>query len=559
VSLPRRRPPAEPEPELVDLFENPDGVPLAVQRQADFFVFFSREAFPVLEAQRGRLAALYCPGKGRPAWDPVRLLGAVILQCVLRMTDRLVAEAVQFDVRWRLALRMRRREPTFDPSLLVVFRGRLVAGNAERLAFGAVLDYLVEKGWVARRSRQRLDSTHVWGAVSDMSRLDCLRETLRVLLVRLRVAGLLPEEWEVYWQRYVESKIDPRAGKTVLKAKTAEAGADMLAIWRRGEGCEAITARDEFRLMQLVFLEFFEVTPEGSFEERKARPAGAVNNPHDPQAQWSTKSTTKDKDWVGYKVQVAETVRDVPCASGEPTANFLTAVVTQDAIASDKVGMAEVLREQEELRLDRPEVLYVDGAYVSSELLHQAQQENRQLRGPAPGSPDRGKVYTVEAFDVHLEDRYAICPGGQPSSNCSRLEAKDSGKVCFRIEWNGATCDTCSLRGQCISSGQRHRTIVVGDLHLLLQARRREMQTDAFKEEMHRRNGIEGTQSEMVRGYGLRRARYRGKAKVRLQNWLIGAACNLRRLHRRMQWEAKVAPDPRGKGGTVAGLPQKAA
>jgi hypothetical protein len=62
------------------------------------------------------------------------------------------------------------------------------------------------------------------------------------------------------------------------------------------------------------------------------------------------------------------------------------------------------------------------------------------------------------------------------------------------------------------------------------------MQTDKFKQEMLRRNGIEGTQSELVRGYGLRHARYRGKAKIRLQNYVIGAACNIRRLFRRIQW-----------------------
>ena len=64
------------------------------------------------------------------------------------------------------------------------------------------------------------------------------------------------------------------------------------------------------------------------------------------------------------------------------------------------------------------------------------------------------------------------------------------------------------------------------------------MQTEAFQEEMHQRNGIEGTQSELVRRYGLRQARYRGQAKVRLQNYLIGAACNIRRLFRRIAWEA---------------------
>ena len=66
---------------------------------------------------------------------------------------------------------------------------------------------------------------------------------------------------------------------------------------------------------------------------------------------------------------------------------------------------------------------------------------------------------------------------------------------------------------------------------------------------MQRRNGIEGTQSEMVRGYGMRRARYRGKAKTRLQNWLTGAACNLRRLYRRMLWESNQATRQRGARG----------
>jgi len=92
----------------------------------------------------------------------------------------------------------------------------------------------------------------------------------------------------------------------------------------------------------------------------------------------------------------------------------------------------------------------------------------------------------------------------------------------------------CPLRTQCVSAGQSHRTLVVGEFHSLLQARRQEQQTEAFK---HQRNGIEDTQSELVRGYGVRQARYRGQAKVRLQNYLIGAAGNIRRLFRRIAWE----------------------
>src|SRR5258705_13122453 len=53
---------------------------------------------------------------------------------------------------------------------------------------------------------------------------------------------------------------------------------------------------------------------------------------------------------------------------------------------------------------------------------------------------------------------------------------------------------------------------------------------------MKYRNGIEGTQSELVRGHGLRQARYRGLAKAKLQNYFIGAACNVKRWIRQELW-----------------------
>ena len=45
------------------------------------------------------------------------------------------------------------------------------------------------------------------------------------------------------------------------------------------------------------------------------------------------------------------------------------------------------------------------------------------------------------------------------------------------------------------------------------------------------------------RRYGLRRARYRGKAKVNLQNQFIGAACNINRWLHMMAWEAGRSTD----------------
>jgi len=62
---------------------------------------------------------------------------------------------------------------------------------------------------------------------------------------------------------------------------------------------------------------------------------------------------------------------------------------------------------------------------------------------------------------------------------------------------------------------------------------------------MHQRHAIEGTISELVRGHGLRRARYRGFAKVDLQNQLIAAACNIKRWFQKLQGTIFAAPKRR--------------
>jgi transposase len=315
-----------------------------------------------------------------------------------------------------------------------------------------------------------------------------------------------------------------------------EAGEDMHLIltWARQQGA-AWEQIEPLHLLRRVFEENYELDENGERRQTRAQLAGAVMNPHEPEAQWSTKSTTKDKEWVGYKTQIAETVHDQPRQPGEPTASFITAVVTQNAIANDKPGLAEVLIQQASVGLT-PSVLYVDGAYVAGPTLKAAHDENRELRGPAPASPEHGNTFTAEAFDVDVAARSASCPAGQRSTNCSRLHEAKTGKVSFRFEWNSTLCGACPKHSECVSAKQSHRTLVVGEHHAFLQARRLEMQSASFQKEMHLRNGIEGTQSELIRAFGLRHARYRGLAKVRLQSYFIGAACNLRRLARRLTW-----------------------
>jgi hypothetical protein len=513
--------------------------------ETDRYRLFAQVIYPKLVAARPELAACYCPDNGRVAIEPVWMFGTSLLQFIDGVTDRGAVEMLRYHAGWNFALNRQLGDEVFHPSSLANFRQRLIEHDLSPLGFEAILDGLVEAGLVARRSRQRLDSTQIFAHISRMSQLECVRETLRLALEELQTTASdwpRPEFWTPLWERYVESKLDYRAEASVLREKMKQAGVEaaQLLEWVRGLESQAPFQGEQVQLLERVWNENFELK-EKQTELREAQPTGAVHNPHDPEAQWAAKGQGKHrKEHVGYKVQVAETIREGELEKGEPTKNFVTAMVTQPASGSDDAGLPLVEAEQAQMGLDKPEAWYVDGAYVSAERLAQAQSEGREFIGPAQPAPKKEGRFSVEDFQLDVEERKGLCPAGKENTQCSRLEEEGTGKVSYRFEWS-THCHDCPLRAQCLGKEQRHRTVVVGQHHTPLQARRQEQRSIAFKEKVKARNAIEGTQSELVRAHGLRRARYRGLRKMRLQNYFIGAACNIKRWISRLIWFIKQA------------------
>ena len=76
--------------------------------------------------------------------------------------------------------------------------------------------------------------------------------------------------------------------------------------------------------------------------------------------------------------------------------------------------------------------------------------------------------------------------------------------------------------------------------HDLLERRREEQKTEAFKKTYRSRAGVEATGSEMIRAHGLRTARYVGQAKASLQHLMTATATNLKRAAR---WVAGERPN----------------
>ena len=278
---------------------------------------FREKVLPALEQARDQLVQLYCADNGRPALEPVVLAGTLLLQFMEKMPDRKAVSCLKLHLGWKYALDLRWDDTAFHPTSLVVFRRRLVETGRERVVFDSVVQTLQEEGPVAKRGKQRIDSTHVLACVKAMNRLERVRETVRLFLLDVEEQDLeeKPPQWTRLRERYCESEVDFRE---LTKEKTIQqlrrAGEDILGLiqWLEQQSPE-LRQRDKSQLLERVFDEQFEVVQE-KVQQHAPELAGSVQNPYDPDAQWAAKDPAWASRWVGYKVQVMETVsEDVNC------------------------------------------------------------------------------------------------------------------------------------------------------------------------------------------------------------------------------------------------------
>jgi len=496
---------------------------------ANRYRLFREKIWPKLLELSPKLEALYSAENGRPAIDPVLLCGVTLLQFMEKVADRRASEQVVYHLGWKYALDLALDYDGFHATVLVYFRDRLEDNKAERMIFDGILKLLVELGWVKKKGKQRLDSTHIVGYVKAMSWLECAMETLRLALKDLKTEmrrKKRPEFWDRLWELYVQSKLDWRLGKTERECRHRQCGQDMkdLLDWIDSHDPE-LTEREAVKLLRRVLGEQFE-TIDGKLDLAPKRPPRAVQNPHDPDAHYADKRT---KQCIGYKVHVTETVdpEEPIKKKGEPAEHFITEMLTVEAAQNEMAGLTETLTREQAHHEIAPRAIYTDAGYVTEHTLTQAEQNGVELFGPTRPDPHKGP-YNSDAFHVDVEKRQAVCPQGKLSTQCSRIKDTYMGTEYYRIEW-GHQCDSCPVQKQCTRSHSGRRTLVVGLRHDLVEQRRREMEQKGFSKSMHPRNGIEGTHSELVRGHAMRRTKYRGLSRVSLSNYFIGAACNVKR------------------------------
>ena len=464
--------------------------------------------------------------EGRPAVNPVVLALVSVFQFLEKLPDRSAAEAAVMRMDWKYALRQNLTWTGFHYSDLCNFRKRLLEHGREWVVFERLVAYLRERGYIKERGKQRTDSTKIIGLVARLSRLELVWETIRVAV---RALVDVDEPWVrkhlpvSFVDNYRRRRWDYRLSKAEIRRRMGEAGQE--GYWLLDQvdayGSGRLKALAAVKQLRRVLEEQFTRGEDG---ETKPRPPGqakgdVITTPHDPEVRYGRKG---GQGWVGYKLQVTET-------AGEES-RFITDVEVVPAMRQDNQCLTAI---QERLvqREIHPGKQYVDQAYMSGRHIAESLAKGIDLRGYVrEGNPTKPEGFRLRDFEIDIAQRRAICPAGKKQTRWARAKPGVKSLIAYHVGF-GKQCQSCPYFGPELCTdkpGGRH--LGVNAYHDLIQARRSEAGTEAFKQEMKIRAGIEGAISEMVRGHGLRRSRYRGRRKNQLQVLFVAVAANLKRL-----------------------------
>ena len=115
------------------------------------------------------------------------LVGAVLVLKELHdLSDAQTAEALKFDIRWKVACGRSLTQMSFDPSVLVYWRRRIAASGRPDRVFDAVAEVIAQTGILPGRRKRCVDSTVFDDAVVTQDTVTQLTAAIR------KVARVVP-------------------------------------------------------------------------------------------------------------------------------------------------------------------------------------------------------------------------------------------------------------------------------------------------------------------------------------------------------------------------------
>ena len=491
-------------------------------------------------------AAAY-PVRGKPGISPAQLAMVTVLQFCENLTDRQAADEARGRVDWKYCLGLELADEGFDASVLTGFRERLAEGGAERVIFDRLLDLARQRGLVKAGGRQRTDSTHVLARIRDLNRLELAGETVRAALEALAAAapGWLATVIDSSWQRVYGQRIDDLRlpdSDTARRELAVQYGKDGYYLLEQVHGPGApgwLAELPAVQVLRRIWIQQY-YRDGGKVIRREEREHGLppgrdrIVSPYDLDARYSEKH---GMSWLGYKGHFTETVSDP--ADDDPDTrrpvlpNLVTDVQTTHAAVPD-VAMTAPVHDNLESSGLLPGEHAVDSGYVSADLLVSSRLRGVTLLGPLladTSAQARSGGYTADMFAIDWDRKQATCPQGAVSSKWAPLRQHD-GKQAISVRFAAATCRACPARDKCTTAKWTGRQLFLRprEIHEAVAAARAGQDTRQWKDRYKTRAGVEGLMHQATCVTGIRRARYLGLGKTRLEHLAAATAINVIRL-----------------------------
>jgi transposase len=371
----------------------------------------------------------------------------------------------------------------------------------------------------------------VLAAVHDLNLLELVAETLRAALDDL--AAIAPEwlravaqpVWfERYGRRIEEYNLPKSQDKRMALAR--QIGADGCFLLEALEQPTVPAAARDLPMVQIlrdvwrVHYAQDERPPRWRKTQELPPVAERMQSPYDPEAHFSIK---RQFGWTGYKVHVTETCDD-------DAAHLVTDVKTCPSMQPDMTSTAGI-HERLAAKGLLPAEHFVDAAYVDADLLaHSRRDHGVSLEGPVRGIATRAREgFALSDFTIDWKAQQVSCPEGRKSVSWRTVSTPSGPRI--QALFSRTECGGCAVRQRCTppTSTRRQVQFHLQDEYHALHAARVRMTNPEWLQRYHRRAGVEGTLSQGVRAFGLRRSRYIGLAKTSLQQACTAVAMNVSR------------------------------
>lgn len=452
---------------------------------------------------------------GRPTKEHYSICGLILLQEYFGWTVEETVKHYLYDLEIHYALRiepdgLELSERTMYRYLKIFRSNELAQKLMESVTRKIIADLDIKV------DKQRLDSTHVFSNMADLTRSMLMFKTLKRFLIQVKrhenqlYHELDPELRKLYdgsgkwvYDKEIATRNVRFRGKTYTNKE--QVMWDAAEIIKRFNDHQKLSNTNTYKDLVRVFNEQCEVVDE-NITRRKHPGGGAILNTSDPEAGVDNKG-------IGYQAQVSQTYNpDNPI-------QIVTAVIPQSASESDQNAVTPMLDKMESAGA-KADIVLVDSGYGSDENVVNAAKREVELVAPTTGKA-KGTL-GLEECKLDENNRIIECPQGKKPLKSTFENGK--GRAVFACK----TCESCPERKRCCASKSGNNYVIAYDeKSLRLHKRRQYEQTDDYYEKYRFRGGIEALFGNLKQNTPLRRLRVRGKSAVNNAIYSIMAMHNI--------------------------------